>query len=352
MATKKKTGKQIGLSVEETLQEINKKFGDGTVGTLEGAAMDVESITTGSFGLNIALGVGGYPKGRVIEISGMEASGKTTLALHAIAEAQKAGGLCAFIDAEHALDPLYAAKIGVHTAELIINQPENGEQALEIVESMVSTGKFAVIVVDSVASLTTKSELAGEMGDANIARTARLLGHALRSLIPLTSKTDTVLIFINQIRTNPGAFPGTNPEYTPGGKALKFASSVRLDLRRISQIKKGEEIIGSRTRVKVTKNKVAAPYRQAEFDIMYGEGISFEGELLVTGEKYGVITKSGNSYKYEENVLGRGYDSARIYLRQNKDTATIIKQQICDAIEKEKVEISESDIESSNEAGE
>jgi recombination protein RecA len=282
----------------------------------------------------------------------MEASGKTTLALHVVAEAQKAGGLCAFIDAEHALDPLYAQKIGVNTANLIINQPDNGEQALEIVETMVRSEKFSVIVVDSVASLTPKAELEGEMGDANIARLARLLGHGLRVLVPLVSKSDTVLIFINQIRTNPGAFPGTNPEYTPGGKALKFYSSVRIDMRRISQIKKGEEIVGSRTRAKVTKNKVSAPYRQTEFDIMYGQGISFEGELLVTGEKYGVISKSGHSYKYGETVLGRGYDSSRIYLRQNKDIATLIKQQIVSAIEAEKVELSEQDIESSNEAGE
>jgi recombination protein RecA len=352
MAAKKKAGKQIGLSVEETLKEINSKFGAGTVGTLEGAAMDIESITTGSFGLDLALGVGGLPKGRLVEISGMEASGKTTLALHVVAEAQKAGGLCAFIDAEHALDPLYAQKIGVNTANLIINQPDNGEQALEIVETMVRSEKFSVIVVDSVASLTPKAELEGEMGDANIARLARLLGHGLRVLVPLVSKSDTVLIFINQIRTNPGAFPGTNPEYTPGGKALKFYSSVRIDMRRISQIKKGEEIVGSRTRAKVTKNKVSAPYRQTEFDIMYGQGISFEGELLVTGEKYGVISKSGHSYKYGETVLGRGYDSSRIYLRQNKDIATLIKQQIVSAIEAEKVELSEQDIESSNEAGE
>lgn len=352
MATKKKTGKEKGLSVEETLKEIRAKFGEDSVGTLDGKALDVKSITTGSFGLDLALGVGGYPVGRVIEISGMESSGKTTLALHAIAQAQAQGQLCAFIDAEHALDPLYAAKIGVKTSELIISQPDNGEQALDMVESMVRSEKFAVIVVDSVANLTPKAELAGEMGDANIARLARLLGHALRALIPLVSKTSTVLIFINQIRTNPGAFPGTNPEYTPGGKALKFASSVRIDMRRISQIKKGEDIIGSRARVKVTKNKVAAPYRQAEFDIMYGEGISFEGELLVTGERYGVITKSGNSYKYGDTTLGRGYDSSRIYLRQNKEIAQIIKQQICDAIEKEKIELSESDIESSNEGGE
>lgn len=352
MAAKKKGGKQIGLSVEETLKEINKKFGDGTVATLEGAALDVESITTGSFGLDLALGVGGYPKGRIIEISGMESSGKTTLALHAIAEAQKLGGVCAFIDAEHALDPLYAQKIGVKTAELIINQPDNGEQALEIAESMVSTGKFSVIVVDSVASLTTKSELAGEMGDANIARTARLMGHALRTLIPIVSKSSTVVIFINQIRTNPGAFPGTNPEYTPGGKALKFAASVRIDMRRIAQIKKGEEVIGSRTKVSITKNKVAAPYRKTEFDIMYGEGISFEGELLVSGEKYGVVTKAGNSYKYGETTLGRGYDASRVYLRQNKDVSTIIKDQICKAMDEEKIEISEQDIESSNEVGE
>lgn len=349
MAAKKKGTKEKGLSVEDTLKEIRAKFGEDSVGTLDSAAMDVEVITTGSFSLDLALGVGGMPRGRVVEVYGPEASGKTTLTLHTIAEAQKAGGLCAFIDAEHALDPIYAAKIGVKTSELIICQPDNGEQALDIVETMVRSGKFSVIVVDSVASLTPKSELEGEMGDANIGRHAKLMGHALRVLVPLVSKSDTVLIFINQIRVNPGAFMGSNPEYTTGGKALKFYASVRIDIRRIAQIKKGEEIVGGRTKIKITKNKVAPPFRSTEVDIMYGEGISHEGELLALGEKYKVITKSGTSYSYGETKLGRGYDASRTWLKENKEIATLIKEKICEAIEIEKNVLIEAELETNEE---
>lgn len=346
MAVKKKGGKEKGLSVEETLKEIRAKFGPESVGTLDQAAMDVEVITTGSFGLDLALGVGGYPRGRIVEISGMESSGKTTLALHGVAEAQKIGGLCAYIDTEHALDPAYAKCIGVDTATLIMSQPDNGEQALDMVETMVRSGKFAVIVVDSVASLTPKSELEGEMGDANIGRHAKLMGHGLRVLVPLVSKSDTVLIFINQIRINPGAFMGTNPEYTTGGKGLKFYSSVRIDMRRIAQIKKGDEVVGGRTKVKITKNKVAAPFKTTEFDLMYGEGISHEGELLALGEKYAVITKSGTSYNYGEIKLGRGYDASRIFLKQDVEVAENIKKEIITAIEQEKTVPVEAELES------
>lgn len=352
MAAKKKGTKEKGLSVEDTLKEIRAKFGEESVGTLDDAAMDVEVITTGSFGLDLALGVGGFPRGRIVEISGNEGSGKTTVTLHTIAEAQKQGELCAFIDAEHALDPLYAAKIGVDIKKLLISQPDDGEMALDMVETMVRSGKFAVIVIDSVASLTPKSELAGEMGDANIGRHAKLMGQGLRKLVPLVGKSHTLVIFINQIRVNPGAFPGTNPEYTTGGKALKFYASVRLDIRRVAQIKKGEEIVGGRTKIKVTKNKVAAPYKTTEFDIMYGEGISHEGELLALGERYGVIQKSGTAYVFGETKLGRGYDASRTYLKENKEVAQIIKQKICDAIELEKDTPIDAEIESSNEVGE
>ena len=331
---KKKITKEKGKSVEEMMKDIRAKFGDDSVMMLDQAAMDVESISSGSFGLDIALGIGGLPRGRIVEISGPESSGKTTLALHAVAEAQKTGGICAYIDAEHALDPEYAKRIGVRTSELLISQPAHGEQALDMVESMVQSGKFAIIVVDSVASLTPKSEIEGEMGDANVGRHAKLMSQAMRKLVPITSNTDTIIIFINQIRMNIGAFPGTNPEFTTGGKALKFYSSVRLDIRRIAQIKKGEEVVGGRVRVKVVKNKVAPPFRQAEFDLMYGEGISREGELLAMGEKYGIITKSGFSYKYNDESLGRGYDASRQYLKGNSLLANQITKEIKDAIVK------------------
>lgn len=334
MVTKEKKKKEIGLSIKDTLEDITKKFGKEAVMMLDQAAMDVESIPTGSFGLDLALGVGGYPKGRVIEISGPESSGKTTLALHAVAEAQKAGGLCAYIDTEHALDPIYASKLGIDPKELLISQPENGEQALEIVESMVRTGKFSIIVIDSVASLVPKAEVEGEMGDPQVGRHAKLMSHGVRKLVPLISNSKTVVIFINQIRYNINTMPGQSPEFTTGGKALKFFSSVRIDIRRIAQIKKGEEVVGGRTRVKVVKNKVAPPFKQTEFDILYGEGISHEGELLALGEKYKIIEKSGNTYSFGKEKIGVGYDKCRIFLKENPKISKQIKEMILESFKK------------------
>jgi len=342
----KKDKKVTGASIEDTLKSIREKFGKESVMLLDEAPqMDVEAISTGSFGLDIALGVGGFPRGRIVEISGPESSGKTTLALHTIAEAQKLGGICAFIDAEHALDPLYAKKIGVDTGKLLISQPEHGEQALDMVESMVQSGKFSVIVIDSVASLTPKAEIEGDMGDQHVGRHPKLMSQACRKLVPLINKSQTVVIFINQIRINIGAMPGTSPEYTPGGKALKFYSSVRLDIRRIAQIKKGEEVVGGRTRVKVVKNKVAPPFKQTEFDLMYGEGISKEGEIIALGERYKVISHTGTTYKYNDEKLGVGYNNARIYLKEHKDMAediiTKIKQKLTEDVPTE-VEVEET----------
>jgi len=278
----------------------------------------VNAISTGSIGIDWALGIGGLPRGRIVEIFGPESSGKTTLSLHAIAEAQRKGGVCAFIDAEHALDPEYAKKLGVDINSLLVSQPVTGEQALEITESLVRSGKIDVIVVDSVAALTPKDEIEGDMGAQHVGKQARLMSQALRKLTAIVSKTKTVVIFINQIRMQIGVMFG-NPETTPGGKALKFYTFVRIDIRRIAQIKKGDEVMGGRHRVKIVKNKVAAPFRQTEFDMMYGEGISREGEALALGEKMGVLEKSsGGSYQYGEHKLGRGYDAARTFLRDNK----------------------------------
>lgn len=328
MITKEKTKKETGASIADTMKAIRVKFGDEAVMMLDQAAMDVESIPTGSFGLDLALGIGGYPKGRIIEISGPESSGKTTLALHAVAEAQRTGGLCAYIDTEHALDPIYAAKLGVNPKELFISQPENGEQAFSIVESMVMTGKFAVIVIDSVASLVPKAEVDGEMGAPQVGRHAKLMSHSVRKLVPLISNSKTVVIFINQIRMMINTMPGQSPEFTPGGKALLFYSSVRLDIRRIAQIKKGEEVVGGRTRIKVRKNKVAPPFRQTEFDILYGEGISREGEILALGTKYGAIKKTGNTYAFNSEKIGVGYDASRTFLKGNPKIADQIIDEI------------------------
>ncbi len=310
-------------NIDEALRAIKSRFGEDAIMTLgETVKVDVDAIPSGSVGLDSALGIGGYPRGRIIEIFGPESSGKTTLSLHAIAEAQKRGGVCAFIDAEHAMDPEYAKKLGVKTDELLISQPDTGEQALEIVESLVRTGTVDLIVVDSVAALTPRDEIEGEMGAQHVGKQARLMSQALRKLTALVHKSNTVVIFINQIRMQIGVMFG-NPETTPGGKALKFYTSVRLDIRRIAQIKKGDEVVGGRHRVKVVKNKVAPPFRVTEFDIIYSEGISLEGELLALGEKYGLIAKSGASYTYtpeegEEVKLGRGYDAARTALKENK----------------------------------
>jgi recombination protein RecA len=303
------------------------KFGDSP-------KVDVNVIPTGSIGLDMALGVGGIPRGRIIEIFGPESSGKTTLSLHIVAEAQKKGGVCAYIDAEHAMDPEYTKKLGVNINDLLISQPDNGEQALEIVESLVRTGKIDVVVVDSVAALTPKDEIEGDMGAYHVGKQARLMSQALRKLTAIVARSKTVVIFINQIRMQIGVMFG-NPETTPGGKALKFYTSVRLDIRKIAQIKKGEEVVGSRTRVKVVKNKVSAPFKQTEFDIIYNEGISKEGEIMALGEKFKVIEKSGNSYFYtpsgektEKVKLGVGYDSTRTFLKENKKISEQILKEI------------------------
>ncbi len=325
LGTKETDGKTGMDSIAETLRSIKTKFGDDSIMTLGNTRrVDVDAISTGSIGLDDALGIGGFPRGRILEIFGPESSGKTTLSLHAIAEAQKLGGICAFIDAEHAMDPQYAQNLGVKLDELLISQPDTGEQALEIVESLVRSGKIDIIVIDSVAALTPKDEIEGEMGAHHVGKQARLMSQALRKLTSIVAKSKTIVIFINQIRMQIGVMFG-NPETTPGGKALKFYTSVRLDIRRIAQIKKGEEVVGGRHRVKVVKNKVAAPFKATEFDLIYNEGISREGELLALGEKFGFIKKSGASYSYlppggdasSEVKLGRGYDATRTVLRND-----------------------------------
>lgn len=337
----KKAPKEMGSEIEDTIKSIQTKFGEGAIMKLGDAPkVDIDVIPTGSIGLDMALGVGGVPRGRMIEIYGPESSGKTTLALHIVAEAQRKGGVCAYIDAEHAMDPEYAGKLGVNIKELLISQPDNGEQALEITESLIRSGKIDVVVIDSVAALTPKDEIEGDMGQQHMGKQARLMSQALRKLTAIVARSKTVLIFINQIRMQIGVMFG-NPETTPGGKALKFYTTIRLDIRRIAQIKKGEEVVGSRTRVKVVKNKVAAPFKQTEFDILYGEGISREGEIMALGEKLGIISKtSGAIFSYngtakqkekgpiEEIKLGRGYDAARTYLRDNKKLADEILKEV------------------------
>lgn len=315
-------------NIEDTLKQLRSKFGDEVIMKLgEKPKVHINAISTGSIGLDAALGVGGMPRGRIIEIFGPESSGKTTLSLHVVAEAQKKGGVCAYIDAEHAMDPEYAKRLGVKIDELLISQPDTGEQALEIVESLVRSGKMDVIVIDSVAALTPKDEIEGDMGAHHVGKQARLMSQALRKLTAIVAKSKTVVIFINQIRMQIGVMFG-NPETTPGGKALKFYTSVRLDIRRIAQIKKGEEIMGGRCRVKVVKNKVAAPFRQTEFDLMYNEGISKEGEIIALGEKMGIMTKSGTSYSFGEVKLGRGYDATRQFLKENTKISNEILSQI------------------------
>ncbi len=324
----KKEKVDITSSIKDTLAQIKTKFGDDAIMKLgEKPKVNVNVVPTGSIGLDFALGVGGMPRGRIIEIFGPESSGKTTLSLHVVAEAQKLGGICAFIDAEHAMDPQYAKKLGVKIDELLISQPDTGEQALEIVESLVRSGKLDVIVIDSVAALTPKDEIEGDMGAHHVGKQARLMSQALRKLTSIVAKSKTIVIFLNQIRMQIGVMFG-NPETTPGGKALKFYTSVRLDVRRIAQIKKGEEIMGGRVRVKVVKNKVAAPFKQTDFDLMYNEGISREGEMIALGEKLGIMTKSGTSYSYGEEKLGRGYDATRQFLRENRPIADKILKEI------------------------
>jgi recombination protein RecA len=339
----KKSKKQKNDGVEKTIKKLKSRFGDGAIMRLgERVDQDVEVIPTGSMGLDQALGVGGIPRGRVVEIFGPESSGKTTLALHIIAEAQKMDGICAFVDAEHALDPEYAKNLGVKTDELLISQPNTGEEALEITESLVRSGDIDVVVIDSVAALTPKEEIEGDMGKKHVGHQARLMSQAMRKLTSGVSKSKTVIIFINQIRMKIGVMFG-NPETTPGGRALKFYSSVRLDIRRRARIKKDEEVVGSRTKVKVVKNKVASPFRTTEFDIMYGEGISMEGELIALGEKYGLIEKAGSWYSLSEDLdlddagetIGQGYDAVRTWLKQHKKEQDHIKKEIQKAMEEE-----------------
>ena len=326
---KEKEAKTLGANIEDTLNAIKTKFGDDAIMKLgDKPRVDVNAISTGSIGLDYALGVGGLPRGRIVEIFGPESSGKTTLSFNVVAEAQKKGGICAFIDAEHAMDPEYSKKIGVKIDELLISQPDTGEQALEIVASLVRSGKIDVIVIDSVAALTPKDEIEGDMGQSHVGKQARLMSQALRKLTAIVARSKTIVIFINQIRMQIGIMFG-NPETTPGGKALKFYTSVRLDIRRIAQIKKGDEVMGGRVRVKVVKNKVAAPFRQTEFDLMYNEGISREGEILALGEKFELIKKSsGGSYEAGETKLGRGYDAARQFLRENTKISNDLLKQI------------------------
>lgn len=319
-------GKKEALNM--ALLQIEREFGKGSIMRLgEARTLDVQTISTGSLGLDLALGVGGLPRGRIIEIYGPEASGKTTLAMSVVAEAQKNGGLVAYIDAEHAFDPEYAKNLGLNIKELLISQPDTGEQALEITETLVRSNAVDVLVIDSVAALVPKSEIEGEMGDSQMGVQARLMSQALRKLTGIVSKSKTVVIFINQIRMKIGVMFG-NPETTTGGMALKFYSSVRLDIRRIEQLKEGENMIGNRTRVKVVKNKVAPPFKQAEFDIMYGIGISRESEIIELGAKYGVLTKSGAWILWGEEKLGQGREAAKQYLRDHKDIAKKLEKLI------------------------
>lgn len=327
MSDKKNEDRQKAL--ESALSQIERQFGKGSIMKLgdENAIQEIESTSTGSLGLDIALGIGGLPKGRIIEIYGPESSGKTTLTLHCVAEEQKKGGVCAFVDAEHALDPQYAKKLGVDLDELLISQPDTGEQALEITDTLVRSGAVNMVVVDSVAALTPKVELEGDMGDHNVGVQARLMSQAMRKLTGSISKSKCMVIFINQIRMKIGVMFGS-PETTTGGNALKFYSSVRLDIRRIGAIKDRDEIVGNATRVKVVKNKVAPPFKQVEFDIMYGEGISKNGELLDLGVKAGVVEKSGAWYSYMEERIGQGRENAKIFLKENPNTAISIEDKI------------------------
>jgi len=326
MTTKKEKTEKKDL--EEAVEEIEQRFGEGAIMKLkEVRAVDVDVIPTGSISLDTALGVGGVPRGRVIEIYGPESSGKTTLALHILSEAQKQGGVGAFIDAEHALDPDYAKKIGVNVDDLLISQPDSGEQALQIVETLVRSGEVDVIVVDSVAALVPQAEIAGEMGEFQIGLQARLMSQACRKLSGIISKTKTVVIFINQTRMKIGVMFG-NPETTPGGLALKFYASVRIDLRRIAQIKHGDEIIGNRIKAKIVKNKVAAPFKTTEFDIYYNEGISKSADLLNTGMKLGVIKKAGSWLQYENTKLGQGMEASKNFLKENPEIAQNIEKSI------------------------
>lgn len=315
-------------ALETALGQIERSFGKGSIMRLgDQKALDIEAVPTGSLGLDIALGIGGLPKGRIIEVYGPESSGKTTLALHAVAEAQQRGEVCAFVDAEHALDPTYAAALGVNLDELLISQPDAGEQALEIADTLVRSGAVGMVVIDSVAALTPRAELDGEMGDSLPGLQARLMSQALRKLTASVSRTNCMVVFINQIRMKIGVMFGS-PETTTGGNALKFYSSIRLDIRRIGQIKNRDEVVGNQTRVKVVKNKVAPPFRQVEFDIIYGQGISKMGELIDLGVKTEVVDKSGSWYSYNNDRIGQGRDKTREYLKSNPDIAQAIETEI------------------------
>ena len=315
-------------ALDAALGQIERNFGKGSIMKLgQQTALEIEAISTGSLGLDIALGIGGFPRGRVIEIYGPESSGKTTLALHAVAEAQKAGGTCAFVDAEHALDPSYARKLGVNLDDLLISQPDAGEQALEIADTLVRSGAVDVLVIDSVAALVPRAELEGEMGDTHVGLQARLMSQALRKLTSSVAKSNCLIIFINQIRMKIGVMFG-NPETTSGGNALKFYSSVRLEIRRIGAIKDKEEVVGNHTRVKVVKNKVAPPFKTIEFDIMYGEGVSKVGELIDLGVAAGIVEKSGSWFSYDSQRIGQGRENARTFLKENTEIANAIERRI------------------------
>lgn len=336
MAKEKKEGRDDKIKIlEATVDEIRGRFGDGAIMKLgEAKHVDVDAIPTGSISLDLALGVGGLPKGRIIEIFGLESSGKSTLALHAIAQVQKRGGLAAFIDAEHALDPEYAKKIGVKVNDLFISQPDTGEQALEILESLVKSNAVDLVVVDSVAALTPRVEIEGEMGQQHIGLQARLMSQALRKLTAITAKSETTIVFINQIRMKIGVMFG-NPEDTPGGKALKFYSSVRLELRRAAKIQQGDQIIGNRIKAKVVKNKVAAPFQQAEFDIFWNEGISRLADIINTGLKFGVVSRRGAWFNYGEEKLGQGLEGAKTHLKENPRLVTEIVKGIKKAVQEQ-----------------
>lgn len=315
-------------ALDMALKQIEKQFGKGSIMKLgEQTDRQISTISSGSLALDVALGVGGYPRGRIIEVYGPESSGKTTVALHAIAEVQANGGQAAFIDAEHALDPVYAQKLGVNIDELLLSQPDTGEQALEIAEALVRSGAIDIIVIDSVAALVPKAEIEGEMGDAHVGLQARLMSQALRKLSGAINKSKTIAFFINQIREKVGVMFG-NPETTPGGRALKFYSTIRLEVRRAEQLKQGNDIVGNKTKIKVVKNKVAPPFRQAEVDIMYGEGISKEGEILDIGADLDIVLKSGAWYSYNEERLGQGRENAKQFLKENKEIRDTIKQSI------------------------
>jgi recombination protein RecA len=334
-ATTKETKEEKTKDLDNLLSSLQEKFGEGAIMKLgEVSHVDVAVVPTGSFSLDIALGVGGLPRGRVIEIFGPEASGKTTLALNVVAQAQRQGGRCAFIDAEHAMDPEYAARIGVRINDLLISQPDNGEEALNILESLVRSKMISVVVVDSVAALTPRAELEGEMGEQHIGRQARMMAQALRKLTAIASQSQTLIIFINQLRMKIGVMFG-NPETTPGGMALKFAASVRIDLRRIAQVKKGDVVVGNRVKAKVVKNKVAPPFKLAEFDIMFAEGISYESDVLNAGVNRGVVKKSGTSFTFEGERLGVGFDNSRLKLKEDKKLLEAIKKKIVEEMKKE-----------------